>query len=225
MTIKTLLDERRLVSRVLRHWDERSSDRRFPSKTDIDPWLVGTDWASCMLLALEPDHSTFIVVGANLLPAGDDALDGKPTAACPEDTLVHTLLKHLPQCLASEGPLSIAGTSHHLGGRVLYRSVLLPLSDGGDKIDGMLIAANYRELRAGEEKTLRTRHEVVMLGVKKGQIWEIFDPMVGGWDRVVVLAIENDQATLRSKSHFRKQTRPVSEMTEHPERFRFISHA
>ena len=48
----TLFDERRLVSRVLRHWQEMALGRDLPSKDHIDPWLIGDDWSYCMLLSL-----------------------------------------------------------------------------------------------------------------------------------------------------------------------------
>jgi hypothetical protein len=225
MTTKSLLDERRLVSRVLRHWDERSSDR-FPGRSDIDPWLVGADWANCLLLALDPvlEQSRFVMVGDNLHPHASEVLDDKPITACPSDTFIHALLAHVPQCLNAKGPLSIAGNARHLGRPVLYRSVLLPLAEDGATIDGMLIAANYREMRAAEEKELRARREVVVLRVKTGQVWELFNAVLGGWDKAVVVAIEGGKATLRSKTNFQKSTHAVAEMTAHPERYRFIAH-
>src|SRR5690349_784471 len=85
-----LLEDRRLVSRVLRHVSEGGMTRRLPRLDDIDPWLVGDDWAHCALVrVMEPrDQSLFIVVGDRLLPQRDQVLDHQPIARCPVTTLL-----------------------------------------------------------------------------------------------------------------------------------------
>jgi hypothetical protein len=145
-------------------------------------------------------------------------------SACPQSSLLHALLAYLPRCIESVGPLAISGSAQHGGYDILYRAILLPLSEDGATIDAVLVAANYRDLRPGEDKQLRTRRQVVVLSVKKGQIWEVFDALLGAWDTKVVLAIENGKATLRSKSNFQKSVHLVSDMTSRLERYRFIAH-
>jgi hypothetical protein len=226
MSGRSLMDERRLVSRVLRHWKERVVADRLPSKGEIDPWLVGDDWAHCMLVALadDPAQSTFIVVGNHLLPAPDEILDGQPLAACPADTLVSTLLRYLPRC-RSDGPLSVGGGAKHMGGPVLYRSIFLPLSDDGSEIDSVFCAANYLKLGKGEENSLRTRLEIRVLEARQGQIWEVFDPTAGGWIRATVLGVDGDEVTLRRQGAFTKLTCSMADMASQAEKFRFIAGA
>jgi hypothetical protein len=225
ITTKDLQSQRRLVSRMLRHWDERTSERRFPSKGEINAQVAGADWTHCALIALAADleQSHFLAVGPKLVGA-TEGLDGQPIGACPRNALLHALLAYLPRCIESVGPLAVSGRAPHGDREVLYRGILLPLSEEGAAIDGMLIAANYRDLRAGEDKELRTRREVVVLSVKKGQVWELFNPLLHAWEKAVVLAIENGQATLRSKSNFQKSVHAVSDMTARLERYRFVAH-
>jgi len=75
-------DERRLVERVLRHWTKLAAGRRFPRTNEIDPWMVGNDWANCLLIAVQSpvELSHFTAVGENLA-----------VALCPEDTLAGVL--------------------------------------------------------------------------------------------------------------------------------------
>ena len=85
-------DERRLVGRVLRHWTEMVHGRGFPRLNEIDPWMLGEDWANCLLMAVQSpvELSHFITVGENLA-----------VALCPKDTLAGVLLSHLPQVLSA----------------------------------------------------------------------------------------------------------------------------
>jgi hypothetical protein len=225
-TTKELQSQRRLVSRMLKHWDERTSERRFPSKSEINEQVAGADWAHCALIALGSDleQSQFLAVGPKLLDAPGPPLESQPIGACPQSSLLHALLAYLPRCIESVGPLAVSGSAQHGGYDILYRAILLPLSEDGATIDAILLAANYRDLRPGEDKQLRTRREVVVLSVKKGQIWEVFDALLGAWDKKLVLAIENGKATLRSKSNFQKSIHLVSDMTSRLERYRFIAH-
>jgi hypothetical protein len=167
-----LLEERRLVARVFRHWTEMPTAKRFPSKGDIDPWLLGDDWANCVLIRLDRDldRSTFVTVGEKLLPEHAESLTDKSITACPRETLLGTMLKYLSRFKAIGGPLGIAGTANHHDAHVLFRALLLPVSSDGARIDYILGAANFRPLRNGEDKELRTRHQMAMLKVEKRQI-------------------------------------------------------
>jgi hypothetical protein len=226
--METFSDERRLVSRVLRHWHDMAIGQRFPSRSQIDPWLVGDDWASCSLISLEPElaRSTIVVAGANLLPPRHEPVDGQPIANCPHQSLLAVLIKYLPRFQPNGGPLSISGTATHGPGPVLFRAVLLPLSDdGGAHIDSVLGGANFRELHQGEDKELRTRLQVAILDVEMGQIWEVYNPLWGGWGRVVVAAIDKDSAKLRHQTNSQTMTCKVGEMIQHTDKYRFIGYS
>jgi hypothetical protein len=224
----TLIDERRLVSRVVRHWHDMALGQCFPSRDQIDPWFVGDDWASCTLIQLAPqlDNSTFVVVGPNLLPLNHEPLDGKPITACPHDALLGVLVKYLPRFQPNGGPLSISGTATHGVGPVIFRAVLLPLSsDGGAHIDSVLGAANFRPLHKGEDKELHTRLQVAVLDVEKGQLWEVYNPLWGGWAKAVVSLIEKDMAKLRHKSSMQTMTCKAADMLQHAKKYRFIGYS
>ena len=53
------------------------------------------------------------------------------------------------RCLIIEGGATLRGIA------IVYRSVLLPVSENGIAIDYVMGAANYRSLRADEEITAR----------------------------------------------------------------------
>jgi hypothetical protein len=139
-------EERRLVWRVLRHWHEMAGNKRFPRRDEFDPWMLGEDGPNCLLIALEApiELSHFVAVGVNLA-----------VAICRTDTLAGVLLSLLPRVVSARRGLMIEGGATLHGAEILYRSVLLPLSEDGVAIDHALGAANYRSLRADE--TLRAQ--------------------------------------------------------------------
>jgi hypothetical protein len=154
-----LLEDRRLVSRVLRHVSEGAMGRRLPRLEDIDPWLVGDDWAHCALVrVMEPrDQSLLIAVGDRLLPERGQVLDREPIARCSGTTLLGAVLSFLAKAVDGRSLLMVEGTARHLGAPVLYRALLVPLSADGCDIDAALVATNYRLAAPGEDTAPSTR--------------------------------------------------------------------
>jgi hypothetical protein len=140
-TIKVVF-KRRLVDRVLRLWTEMARGGRFPRRDQIEPSMLGVDWANCFVIAVQSplQLSYLVAVGENL-----------SFAHCPSDSLAGVLLSHLPQVLSEGRCLMIEGRATLRGSDVLYRSALFPLSDDGVNIDHVLGAANHRLLRENEE--------------------------------------------------------------------------
>jgi hypothetical protein len=64
-------EERRLVWRVLRHWQEIADSGRFPRRDEINAWMREEDGANCLLIAVEwsIELSHFVVVEVNLAVA------------------------------------------------------------------------------------------------------------------------------------------------------------
>jgi hypothetical protein len=135
-----MAEERRLVWRVLRHWQEIEHGGRFPRRNEIDHWLLSEDGANCLLIEVQApiELSHFVAVGVNLA-----------VALCPTDTLGHSA----PPVVSARRGLMIEGQATLRGSAILYRSVLLPLSDDGVAIEYVLGAANYRPLRDDEVVT------------------------------------------------------------------------
>src|SRR3954447_149865 len=130
-------EERRLVWRAVRHWAELSDSGRFPRRDQIDPWMRGGDGTNSLLVAVESpiELSHFVVVGVNLA-----------IALCATDTLAGVLLSQVPRVVSARLGLMIEGEATLRGAGIIYRAVLLPLSEGSLAIDHVLGAMNYRAL-------------------------------------------------------------------------------
>lgn len=155
------LDDRRLVSRVLRHVLQGTTDGRLPRLNDVDPWLVGDDWSNCALVRIRKprDQSVFIVVGDNLLSQREGVLDREPISHCPPTTLLGVSLFFLAEAVEGRAAIMVEGGAAHLGTPILYRTLLVPLSEDDLTVEAVLIAANFREHR-DEEQTSRVTRQV-----------------------------------------------------------------
>jgi hypothetical protein len=75
-------EERRLVWRVLRDWNEIKARGRFPRIDDIRRWMLGDDGPNCLLIAVQApiELSHFVSVGVNLAVAAlQDRYAGRRT--------------------------------------------------------------------------------------------------------------------------------------------------
>ena len=138
--------ERRLVERVLGHWTKVATKQCLPRLNEIDPWMIGDDWANCVVIAVQSpvELSYFAAAGRNLA-----------IALCSKDTLAGLLLSHLPPVLSARRCLIVEGEATLRGVPILYRGALLPLSHDGIVIDHVLGAANHRTTLADEPMAAR----------------------------------------------------------------------
>ena len=145
------LEDRRLVSRVLHRVTGGTVGHNVPRLNDVDPWFIGDDWVNCALVRVRRPyrHSEFMVVGDNLSPP-EIVLDGEPIWKCPATTLLGLTLAYLEQAVEQRSLLLIEGAAIDLYEPILYRSLMVPLSENDTEIGAVLIAANSRRMGDGE---------------------------------------------------------------------------
>jgi hypothetical protein len=145
--------EMRLTMRVLARWRDLCSGREFPRLADIDPAAFGEDWCCCLSIRMDPTPllSRFVYIGDTLFAPADESFVGKTIADSHDNTILHKATAYLGRVIDRRVPISVGGATLHLGHPIVFRSILLPLSDNGGDIDGMLGAANFREIPFTEE--------------------------------------------------------------------------
>ena len=138
-------EERRLVWRVLRQWNEISDSGRFPRCDEIDPWLRGEDGANCLLIAVESpiQLSNFVAVGVNLA-----------VALSHNDTLAGVLLSSVPKVVSAQRGLMIERGRSSRSGYPLPRRTA-PHLGGWHYHRHVLGAMNYRSLRINDVRTMQ----------------------------------------------------------------------
>lgn len=133
--------ERRLTGRVRKTW-EACADGRLPSWSDVRALDLGDDWRSCFAvdLALSDAYPYFIFLGDDLFKLSGVYLgrDGRW-----ESTLIDLAASKMDEAALSRAPASLSDTLRLPGGRrIIFRSVLLPLSDNGSDVTHVFGAAN-----------------------------------------------------------------------------------
>jgi hypothetical protein len=142
----------RLTVRVLKVWKKLSGDG-LPRRSQIDPKQFEPDWSNCFMIDLDPElsKSRFSYVGNSLSTLAPAKGERQFLSECPEGTLRSLLAPHIQRVVEKREPTSSAGSAQHGGSVILYRTALLPLSEIGYQVDGILAAFIYREVSVQNE--------------------------------------------------------------------------
>jgi hypothetical protein len=147
-----MVDERRLTTRVLEKWKTLAQDGRLPRRAEVVPETFGKDYPNCLLIELAPDltSSHVLYVGDVLLPDGPP--EARPLLSDhPENSLLRLATAKISAVVAKRAPVTFGGTGVRNVTAILYRAILLPLSDDGETIDHVIGAINFKEISAVEE--------------------------------------------------------------------------
>ena len=134
--------ERRLVRRLLAYWQERRGGREFPALGDIDAEAIGDMWPSCFVLDTisNREFPYFRYLGSDLFKYSGIFLSGETDWAL---TLLDKAVGNFREALETRVPILIEDELiRYDGSRLLFRSVLLPLSDDQETVNFLLGAAN-----------------------------------------------------------------------------------
>lgn len=138
--------EHRLVGKALKFWEAARDGRTLPSSADLNS-------ADCPFTS---DETMVIEVGADehqdmIVSAGTGislALGRDPTGLSAPEALPSSTEMGLSFCRASvdlKKPMADVGRFFNKNGEeVLYRSILLPLSDNGHDVDRVISAFSYK---------------------------------------------------------------------------------
>ena len=145
------VSERRLNMRLMAYWqDLRGTGPHAPIER-FDSEAVVDLWPHCFTIvpAPDPDKATFVHVGDMI--AADSGLTtvGLVVSDIPADTLLAKALHLVAEVLKVKYPIVDSGEfTDHLGRPSLYRSILLPLTDGRGSVGLLVGGARCKVLRA-----------------------------------------------------------------------------
>lgn len=142
--------ERRANSRALKYWKELAAPRRFPSRAQITAESAGDLWDHLFIVEIAgtPDHYRFVLAGEVLRTAlGRDPTGETVAASIPGGMGTRTLFFH-QAAVGLKGPVDDAGNwTRDDGVQILYRSILLPLSDDQQAVNFLLGAFSFRPVQ------------------------------------------------------------------------------
>lgn len=147
--------ERRMVHRFLRHWREVQQEGGIPARDAILGRKLDPDIVEALVLLKVPDGDgdpVFERIGPALAGEVGGNLIGKPISAVPDGTLLKQGLHYFRRVVTKAIPITLGGEFvNSRGETILYRSFILPLSDGDGEINYLIAAANCKR-KGGEEK-------------------------------------------------------------------------
>jgi len=143
----TISEERRLTARVHAVW-KKIAGTGLPRRSQIDPADFSLDWPNCLMIDVDqvPLRSRFSFVGVALRDPSWPTFDRQSIAECLDGSLLELVTRHIARVAVTRNPISFGGTAVHDETSILYRTVLLPLSETGDRVDGVLGAIGFREV-------------------------------------------------------------------------------
>ncbi len=152
----TVKDQRRLTWRLLTYWERLRGERDFPALSDVKSEDIPHIWPYCFVLDVKNfrEFPYFHYFGRSLARYSGVFLSG-------HQDLSHTLLKkavcHYREAIKRGAPVLVEEELTQFDSRrLLFRSVLLPLSDDQVSVDYLLGAANGTwSDGAGAEPALR----------------------------------------------------------------------
>lgn len=151
VTTEASLDSR-LTVRVRKVWEALAADG-IPRRSQIDPKAFGADWANCFMIDLNSKvpQSRFTYVGNALRGLISVKFEGVTFSRLGKEFLVKIIRPSIPQVVADKLPVSFAGSAQHKNRNILYRTVLMPLSESGKQVDGIVAGAMYREVSSQQK--------------------------------------------------------------------------
>ena len=140
--------ERRLSYQVLKYWESLRGDRRYPAYGDIDGEVIADLWPWCFVLDTKHDYPTpyFEYLGSDLAKYSGIFLSGEDDWRM---SLLDKAAAHLHKTLEAREPLLVEDTLVRFDGRkIVFRSIMMPLSDDNSTITHVFGAANGKLIRA-----------------------------------------------------------------------------
>jgi hypothetical protein len=143
--------ERRANSRALKYWKELAGPRKFPARGQLAAETAGDLWDNLFVVevATAAKDYRFVHAGAVLI----QALGSDPTGQTVQETIpggmgTRTLFFH-QAAVGLKGPVDDAGSWTRADGtQILYRSILLPLSDDQQTVNYLLGVFSFRPVPA-----------------------------------------------------------------------------
>jgi hypothetical protein len=148
-----MADERRLTNRMIAKWSTVSRGNRLPRYDDLDINVFGKDLPYCLTveLATEIGDSELIYTGEALRNETWTQGGRQIVSDYPTNSLLCLTAAKIAAVIAKRGPIIFGGTGVCDVSAILYRAILLPMSDDGKIISHVVGAINFREITAVEE--------------------------------------------------------------------------
>jgi hypothetical protein len=140
-----------MVLRLLEFWRTVKGDASYPPASKLDDVAMPELYPFCMVLDVRgnPVDPTVVAAGRTISSYSDAALKGLTISRLERNTLPAQAASYLSEVLRKGVPISRGGSfADKRGVTILYRSIVLPVADDGERVTGLIAAANCRDVGA-----------------------------------------------------------------------------
>lgn len=130
--------ERRLNIAAYNYWESILDGRIFPAVSDLDPDALQRFSPNAVLIDFTKGQDAPLLryVGSELRKESGLDPTGQGPDAVPRGTVLSRLTDHYLEILANRAPVGFEAEFNHRDGlHILYRGILMPLSDDGENIN------------------------------------------------------------------------------------------
>ncbi len=139
--------ERRMAHRLLVRWRDAQESDEIPSLDALFHMDLKEMLANIYVLKTPApgEDPEFLQVGGAFAEEGGESLIGATTRAVDDATLLGQAMRYYKKILGKKVPITLGGEFTKADGtEILYRSIIVPLSDDGNSVNLLLGAANCK---------------------------------------------------------------------------------
>ena len=140
-----------MVLRLLTHWWDWCGDADYPYFAKVDPARMAEIWDFSFALDIvgREDNPVVRTVGSEFQKYLPQAVRDCALSDVPAGSLIEHAASYYHEIIDRGVPISRGEFIKYDGMKVLYRSIILPMSDDGTSVSGLFGTANYREVPNG----------------------------------------------------------------------------
>ena len=137
--------EQRLTFRLLSYWNRIRATREFPSLADVNIQEIAEMWHLTFTIALpENEKPYFQYFGPELVGIIGENLTNVDLEDAFHNSIMGSLIGFYDKVVAQRAPVSESSQFYNDGKEIRYRSLILPLSSDGQRIDYLVGTTNYK---------------------------------------------------------------------------------
>lgn len=137
--------EQRLTFRLLSYWNRIRGDRTFPALSDINIGEIEEMWHFSFTIDLtDEDEHVLQYFGPDLVSIFGTDYTGETVSEAMNDVILNNTIGSYLKCLDERKPTMEAASFSYDGQELRYRTLVVPLSGDGDRIDYVMGTTNYK---------------------------------------------------------------------------------
>jgi hypothetical protein len=137
--------EQRLTFRLLSYWNRIRGEREFPTLSDVNIHEIEEMWHFSFTLDVSREEEHFFqYFGPELSSIFGTDFTGENVAEAMNDVILNNTVGSYVKCIEKREPTMEAASFFYDGKELRYRTLIVPFSSDGQKVDYLMGTTNYK---------------------------------------------------------------------------------